>query len=118
MKVLACFSILLCTATPAAAQIISETTPRGDTESVVVSYADLNLGTENGMARLDGRLRSAARTVCDVRPEQETLLRERATTRCYNVALARGREVGRQLAAAQKSGTLLAAATALTVSRP
>lgn len=118
MKVLACLPVLLLAATSVAAQPIIATAPRGDTESVTVNYADLNLNTENGMARLDGRLRSAARIVCDVRPEQESLVRERATSRCFNVALARGREEGRQLAAAQRSGTVLAAATVLTIVRP
>jgi UrcA family protein len=36
-----------------------------ETQSVVVSFADLNLGQSQGIARLDSRLRIAARQVCD-----------------------------------------------------
>lgn len=118
MKVLVCFPVLLLAAAPSLAQPIVSTAPRGETESVTVSFADLNLNTENGWARFDGRLRAAARTVCDVRPEQETLVRENATNRCFRSALSKGREAGREVLAARQSGTMLAAASVIAISRP
>lgn len=118
MKALVCFPVLLLAATPAFAEPIVATAPRGDTESVAVSYADLNLDSADGLARLDSRLRSAARMVCDVRPEPESLLREQATARCFRSALAKGREAGRELIAARASGVELAALGMITVSKP
>lgn len=118
MKVLVCFPVLLLAAAPALAETIVSTAPRGETESITVSFADLNINTEDGWARLDGRLRAAARTVCDVRPEQESLVREKATARCFRSALSKGREAGREMMAARQSGTLLAAASVIAVARP
>lgn len=117
MKTLICVSIALLGAAPALAQPIVATAPRGEVESITVSYADLDIATESGWARLDGRLRVAARSVCDVRPEPESLTRERASSRCFRSALAKGREAGREAMAARQSGTLLAAADVITVLR-
>src|SRR3546814_18373787 len=64
-------------------QPIVATAPAGEIKVVKVGYADLNLDSESGLARLDSRLRAAARSVCDVRPEVETTLREMATSRCF-----------------------------------
>ncbi len=118
MNRFACLSVLLLGAAPAAAEPILATAPRGETVSVLVNVADLNLDSPHGIARLDSRLRHAARSVCDVRLGQETLLHKSATTRCFRASLENGREAGRQLIAARQSGTTLAAASAITVARP
>lgn len=118
MKLFVCLPVLLLAATSAAAEPIVATAPTGNTKSIAVSYADLNLGSESGLARLDSRLRAAARWVCDVRPDNESLLRKTATARCFDTALENGREMGRELIAARQSGTQLAAASVITVSRP
>lgn len=118
MKIFACFPVLLLVATSAAAQPIVSTAPTGDTRSIAVSYSDLNLGSESGLARLDSRLRAAARWVCDVRSDNESLLRKSATSRCFDDALDNGREMGRQVIAARQSGTQLAAASVITMFRP
>lgn len=118
MKILVCFPVLLLAAAPALAQPIVATAPRGETESITVNFADLNINTEHGWARLDSRLRAAARSVCDVRPEREPLARETSTARCFNSALSKGRETGREMLAARQSGTMLAAASVITVAKP
>jgi UrcA family protein len=38
---------------------------QAESQSVVVSFADLNLDQPTGMARLNSRLKSAAKQVCD-----------------------------------------------------
>jgi len=70
---IACLPILLIFAAPVTAEPIVATAPNGDAQSVLVSYADLNLGSDSGMARLESRLRAAARQVCDVRTDLESL---------------------------------------------
>lgn len=118
MKVLVCFPVLLVAAAPALAQTIVSTAPQGETESITVNFADLNINTEDGWARLDGRLRAAARTVCDVRTGMEPLAHETATNRCFRSALAKGRETGREMLAARQSGTVLAAASVIAIAKP
>ena len=49
-------------ATPAAAADINVVAP--DVITVRVSYADLNLASPDGRARLDGRIAGAARVIC------------------------------------------------------
>jgi len=117
MKAFTCLPVLLLAAAPAFAQPIIATAPRGDIESVVVSVADLNLATNDGQDRLDGRLRAAARTVCDMQPGRGALIHEVATKRCFNSALAQGREAGREMIAAAQSGTVLASASVITLTR-
>src|SRR3546814_6868210 len=73
MNRLICLTVLSLAATPAAAQPIIATAARGEGQTVLVHYSDLNLSSESGMARLDSRLRAAARQVCDVRLDKESL---------------------------------------------
>lgn len=117
MNRLVCLPILLLAAAPAAAEPIVSTASTGNMQAVRVSYADLNLNSEMGMARLDSRLRAAARQVCDVRPDVEPLRHKIATSRCFDAALERGRESGREVIAAYRSGRTLAA-LAITVAKP
>ncbi|HKX89917.1 MAG TPA: UrcA family protein [Sphingopyxis sp.] len=118
MRILTALPLLLLGAVPAFSQPIVATAPAGEIEVVRVSYADLNLDSESGAARLDSRLRAAARSVCDVRPEYETTLREMATNRCFRSALSRGRDASRDVLAAQKAGVPLTVASAIMISRP
>lgn len=117
MTRIACLPVLLIFAAPVAAEPIVATAPKGDAQSVLVSYADLNLGSESGMARLESRLRAAARQVCDVRPDMESLRHKLATSRCFDVALERGRDAGREVIAAYRSGQRLAART-IAIAKP
>lgn len=122
MKRFACLSVLLLASAPVAAEPIIATAPRGEPVSVRVNVSDLNFDSPRGLARLDSRLRYAARFVCDVRLGHESLLHKSATTRCFRSSLENGREAGRQLVAARQaarqSGTVLAAASAIAVTRP
>jgi UrcA family protein len=60
-----------------------------ETSSVVVSFADLNLGQAKGMASLESRLRIAARQVCDT-GNRDTHSR-RLETECREQALSDAR---------------------------
>ena len=115
MKLFTCVPVLLLAATPAAAHPLVSTAPLGNTKSVTVSYADLNLESESGLTRLDSRLRAASRSVC---PDSEPMIRQAVTARCFRIALGNSREAARQMIAARQSGTQLAGASAITVTRP
>lgn len=117
MRIFMALPLLLLGAAPAFSQPIVATAPAGEIEVVKVSYADLNLDTDAGWARLDSRLRAAARSVCDVRPEFESTLREMATGHCFRSALSRGREAGKEIIAAQRTGTPMTLASAIMISR-
>ena len=117
MRIFMALPLLLLGAAPAFSQPIVATAPSGEVEVAKVSYADLDLDSEVGLARLDSRLRGAARSVCDVRPEFENLVREMATGRCYRSALSRGREAGKEIIAAQQAGTPMTLASAIMISR-
>lgn len=54
-----------------------------------VSYADLNLASVAGRATLQGRIRSAADTVCEVMGDR-SLKTQLAVLSCYHVAVADG----------------------------
>lgn len=117
MRIFMALPLLLLGAAPAFSQPIVATAPAGEIKAVKVSYADLNLDTDAGWARLDSRLRAAARSVCDVRPEFESTVREMATGHCFRSALSRGREAGKEIIAAQRTGAPLTLASAITISR-
>src|SRR3546814_11835593 len=76
MRILMALPLLLLGAAPVFSQPIVATAPAGEIKVVKVGYADLNLDSESGLARPDRRLRPPARSVCGVRPEVETTLRE------------------------------------------
>ena len=60
-----------------------------ETQSVVVSFGDLDLGKAAGMAQLDSRLRIAARQVCDTGDRDVHSLRLSAECRRQAVSDAR-----------------------------
>jgi len=65
-----------------------------DTVSVSqqVRYADLDLSTPEGQARLDARLRHAASAVCDFTSGPRPLSEATEARRCYNDALKSARQ--------------------------
>lgn len=74
---------LVGTSAASAAQAADE--PR----SVVVRYHDLNLASVEGRARLNTRVKSAVKTVCESRHSYRRTLTERAKVdRCEDTALA------------------------------
>ena len=63
------------------------------TQSVKVSYAGLNLNTEEGRQALDSRVSSAARTVCRYKTGANYMTRSRSLARkCYTDALAKAKK--------------------------
>ena len=78
-----------------------------------VSFADLNLETEAGKARLEKRIRAVASNLCLGSPRVpiEEFMWQR---KCYNSALADGLKQMDRIIAARENGSALAAA-ALTI---
>ena len=56
-----------------------------------VGYADLDLSTDAGNAKLDARLKSAARTVCDFNRKFATAADYAISRRCFIEAYANAR---------------------------
>jgi UrcA family protein len=74
-------------------------------DSVRVSYADLNLGTDDGASALERRLTYAAETVCDVGRSQE-LAQVQASNACHDEAIARVQPAFASAVNAAKKGTV------------
>lgn len=61
----------------------------GERRTVVVRYNDLNLASVEGRDRLNSRVKSAVRTVCNSRPNYRPTLHERAhALNCEKVTMA------------------------------
>lgn len=61
----------------------------GERRTVVVRYDDLNLSSVDGRDRLNSRVKSAVRKVCDSRPNYRQTLHERALAlECETVTMA------------------------------
>lgn len=96
--------------TPAhAAEAPIVSTAQVETKSIRVSYADLDLLEQNGVDKLNRRVRWAARSVCDAYNLQRPVKEIQASTQCFLSSLDRaGRDV--ELAVAEaRSGSQLAA---------
>ena len=65
-----------------AALVVPTVSQAQDVESVAVSYADLDLSTENGQYRLGRRIEFAAKTVCDLGETKYQLKFALATAAC------------------------------------
>jgi UrcA family protein len=80
--------LALCTQ-PAAARPASATPASAElmVQQRSVRYADLDLTTAQGQARLDSRLRHAAAAVCEVNSGPHPLTEVMAARRCYREAL-------------------------------
>lgn len=68
------------------------TTIPASAKTSTVGYADLDLASKEGQAKLDKRLRSAARQVCDVNSPQLQHTDLASANRCYVEAYARAKQ--------------------------
>lgn len=71
----------------ASALVVPTVSQAASTNSVRVSYADLNLASNFGRAALDGRIAGAARSVCEIEDSRELAL-AKATNNCRFGAIA------------------------------
>ena len=83
LKVLPAFAAMLV----ASALVVPTVSQAAQTNSVLVSYADLNLASEPGVRILERRITSAARIVCEIEDSRELEL-ARATASCRDEAIA------------------------------
>ena len=100
----------------ASALLVPTATQAATTNSVRVSYADLNLASDQGRGTLERRIVFAARTVCEVEDSRELALAS-ATKLCRTDAIDRARpqfEVA--VAAARRGIVTIGGAAALVVS--
>ena len=74
-------SIFAAAAALAAVASISAATPTF-ARSATVAFGDLDLASSAGQARLDTRIRSAVRSVCEASGSNRSLTELRATARC------------------------------------
>lgn len=101
--------------TSAAGQPVTVTKVADQLPTVLVSYADLNLGSPSGQDRLKRRISSAASQVCQFGYADMALDEFIVTQACYKSARADGLRQMDQVLAARSAGTTLAAAS-LTIS--
>lgn len=83
-------------------------TARQDTRSIAVSYADLNLLSDSGVERLNTRVRSAAKSVCDARDARKPLRELLQSNKCFDGAMDRASQDIEVAIAEQRSGNQLA----------
>ena len=103
----------------AAAALLVPTLARADdTNSVRVSYADLNLGSDAGQYSLQRRIVFAARVVCQFEDSRQLDI-QTATNACRNDAVASAQPAFEAAVASFRHGTVIVGgAAALVVSRP
>ena len=113
MKAVSALAALAATST-----FVLPTVSRADElNSVRVSYADLNLGSDVGQHMLQRRIAGAARVVCVIEDSRELALRS-ATNGCRSDAIARAMPAYETAVAAARHGTVSVDAAALVVSMP
>jgi UrcA family protein len=110
-------AIPACAALIVAAALVVPTVSRAtETNSVRVSYADLNLASGAGQQSLQGRITYAARLVCEIEDSRQLDLAA-ATNFCRSDAVARARPAYEAAIAAARHPTVtVGAATSLIVS--
>ncbi|WP_164118968.1 UrcA family protein [Sphingorhabdus sp. Alg239-R122] len=74
-----------------------------ETRSVEVRYDDLNLASEAGAKRLQGRIKAAARTVCSPMPSR-ALADQLDYKKCFSQAVSGGSKAAVTILAKAKSG--------------
>jgi UrcA family protein len=100
----------------ASALVVPTVSQAQETNSMRVSYADLNLGTGVGQHRLQTRIGSAAKIVCVVEDSRELALAH-ATKDCRSDAVARAQPAYEAAVAAARRGSVTVIdAAALVVS--
>lgn len=99
----------------ALALIVPTVSQAAQTNSVRVSYADLNLASASGANILEKRIASAARVVCEIEDSRELALAA-ATTTCRDHAVSDARPAfdAALLAARNPSVTVLPMSLAVT----
>jgi UrcA family protein len=95
-KAIAAFAILAAGGTATA-----QTATGADAPTVVVSYADLDLGSAAGRDTLNGRIHAAATRIC-IEEGRHSLAQELAQRRCRSTALASAQS-GVELAIAHRT---------------
>lgn len=88
--------------------MVSTASANENVHSATVNYADLNLMTETGVAKLTGRVRMAAKSVCDVRNIVRPLSENMAVQKCFDGAMARATDDIQLAVANIRSGNQLA----------
>jgi UrcA family protein len=102
----------------AAALVTPTVSQASETNSMRVSYADLNLATNLGKNRLEGRIAHAARVVCVIEDSKELALRS-ATNACRTDAVASAQPAFEAAVAAARRGTVtVVGAASLIVTAP
>jgi UrcA family protein len=76
-----------------------------ESNSVRVSYADLNLASDAGAHALQGRIAFAARTVCEIEDSREIALAN-ATNECRSDAVSRAQPAYEAAVSAARGGTV------------
>jgi UrcA family protein len=100
----------------AGALVLPTVTQAAESQSVHVSYADLNLASNAGQYALRGRIDEAARTVCGIEDSRELALAS-AVNLCRNGAVEGARPAYEAAVAAARHGTVtVLGASAIAVS--
>ena len=89
----------------ASALVLPTVSQAAESNSVRVSYADLNLGSAPGQHVLQRRIAGAARTVCVIEDSREVALR-RATNGCRGDAIASAQPAYEAAVAAARRGSV------------
>jgi UrcA family protein len=101
----------------ASAVVLPTVSQAEEPNSVRVSYADLNLGSDVGQHVLQRRIAGAARIVCVIEDSKEIALRS-ATNVCRSEAMARAQPAYASAVAAARHGTVTIDAAALIIAAP
>ena len=102
-----------------ASALVAPTVSQAETtNSVRISYADLDLATKVGQHKLQGRMAYGARVVCEIEDSRQLLLAA-ATNACRGDALAGAQPAYEAAVAAARRGTVeVLGASAIIVSAP
>jgi UrcA family protein len=101
----------------AAALVVPTVSQAEDTRSMSVSYADLDLGEDQGQARLQGRIAFAARVLCDLGERSKVLELAYATKTCRAASIAGAQPAYDAAVSAARRGTVtVGEAAALIIS--
>jgi len=104
------YTFLLAAAAAAAAAAVAAPAAAAQAEeaSVTIDFADLDLATDQGAARLDRRIRKAASDVCGPMASR-SVVEVQSIQRCRNGAISGAKgEVRTLIAAAKQSGVQIA----------
>jgi UrcA family protein len=111
--------VLAAAAVIAASVLVAPTVSQAETtNSVRISYADLDLATKGGQHRLQARMAYGARVVCEIEDSRELALAA-ATNVCRSDALESAQPAYEAAVAAARRGTVeVLGASAIIVSAP